>query len=227
MMSNSEELVLREIFPTMRQSKFQKINLTSFILDAYTQNYSDAKWENRLFDKYQKKNDCITYGGWLENTEEYYSKNDNCYLHVDKKYIHLGVDVHARYMTPVFTPVACELVEIFHDKDTNGGWGTRITVKSQGHDSLYILYAHLMRRTCFNEGDFIPANECLGFIGRSPFNGASIQHLHLQVVQKEVYESISDTKNNNDLDGYAKKSEKNLDEKYPDPLKSMGRLMNL
>jgi hypothetical protein len=127
-----------------------------------------------------------TYGGFGENRSfiwrDSYIKFGN--------FVHLGIDVNVPVGTPVFCPVPFEVLEVFIDKEQNGGWGGRVLVKTE---KGLVIFAHLkvVDNLQFNF-QYQPIR--LGNIAEASVNGGWFPHLHLQALN-----NISEL---NNLDGY-------------------------
>lgn len=147
------------------------------------------------------------YGGYMENRSFLWRES---YLEKEKKFIHLGVDVYVPIGVPVRCPVPCRVLEVFNDKDNNGGWGTRVTVETDRGIVVFAHLCHFNNPRGYRVGRKYPAGLWLGLIGTPEQNGGWFPHLHLQGIRDK---SLL----NSNLDGYAKPGQ-NVKQDYPNPL---------
>ncbi len=117
---------------------------------------------------------------------------------------HLGIDFNVRESARVHSPTIGKVVQVWHDADTNGGWGGRLIIELKRR--LYLVVAHL-DRIFAGEGQRVRQGQVLGTIGGPPENGNWHPHLHVQLVRGSF----------EDIDGYGELTVHNQ-RVFPDPL---------
>lgn len=178
--------------------EFEYLNLNEFYLKNQS-SIADTKNPSLIqtaLDSLGKN----TYGGYGEDRKDIWK---GTYMDETGKYIHLGIDINVPYKTPIKCPIDCVLNEVFVDKDTNIGWGTRVILQPKGL-SCFIVLGHLDSDivTILGDGFIKSKGELLGYVGTWPTNGNTFNHLHVQVVCNldlnnfDGYGSIEDLKNN-------------------------------
>jgi hypothetical protein len=158
-----------------------------------------------------------SYGGYLERRTTLWE----CvpYLERADTFLHLGVDCNVPEDTEVCTPAPCTVVHIDSDVPEEYGWGTRIIVRL-ANEPVYLLFAHLATTGRNRVGDVLGAECHLGIVGDPQHNGGWFPHLHVQAINSEWWNYLSQHKGSfKAMDGYGRFSEwDTLAQKYPDPL---------
>lgn len=114
----------------------------------------------------------FSYGGYLEDRKDLWSGHYQEAL----KAIHYGVDFTVPEGTSVHIPVDGKLIDIFIDKDQDGGWGGRLTLKPKRLSS----FGHLeVDKTKEN----YVAGDVIGKIAPPETNGGWWPHLHVQLMK--------------------------------------------
>ena len=132
-----------------------------------------------------------SFGGYMEDRthlwrDSYLTKDHRPNPHNPKsglKTVHLGIDFNVPCGTLVHSPVAGEVIDVFVDKDTEGGWGGRVAVKLDSwkmYGETALVLGHLAHNGLPSVGDKIAVGDSLGFVARYPENGDWYPHLHVQ-----------------------------------------------
>ncbi len=149
-----------------------------------------------------------TYGGYLEDRSFLWRDSYLTSQFGDDGFVHLGVDVNVPESTPIYCPVPFRVVEMFCDRDQNGGWGGRVVVET--NKGALVVFAHLdLNPLPVDLGWNEPGDFPLGVVAPSCLNGGWFPHLHLQ--------GLKSLDQLNGLDGYGPPRSKNA-ELYPEPL---------
>lgn len=213
--------ILEKLFKDL--GKVKQINLSQECRDYFHFNKEkspllDAEFCEAWVKYIHKQHDInFSYGDYLFDRGEMlrgsYLKSYNA--------VHLGIDFS--FSLPniwVFSPLDGKIIDIFCDKDQNGGWGDRVTIE---YKNGIVVFAHLslwtmIPRPGMRVGNEIKAGDKIGAIGHPLQNGGWWPHLHLQGLR-----DISQLKN---LDGYGTWKGFNpkdlydaLERDYPNPLK--------
>lgn len=151
-------------------------------------------------DLHERSQVDFSFGGFLENRSRMFA---HTYMAKDQRFIHLGVDINLPSGCEVRFPFSVEILKTFCDEDTEIGWGTRVDL-AHTRLPIVIILGHLAPLIEVKAGDVLgKAGATIGTIGDPSINGGSDPHLHLQVMDRSIYESLVDT----DLDGYGRVSE--------------------
>jgi hypothetical protein len=157
----------------------------------------------------RKNNADYLYGGYMEDR---YLLWKGSYLNINES-IHVGIDFYLSEYRRVYCPIPCIIEDIYEDKDQNGGWGGRITVRTE-YGIVVFAHLRLFEKTFdLKVGKYYEAGKPLGDIGASYENGGWFPHLHLQ--------GLKNIDQLNGLDGYSGYKD-NLIELYPNPLPLLG-----
>ncbi len=156
-----------------------------------------GKWVDRLLRRYHAD---FSYGGWFEDRSVLWRGH---YMRPGFAY-HLGIDFAVPEQSQVYSPTSGKVVQVWHDPDTNGGWGGRLTIELKPR--LYLILAHL-DEICPPVGGRVRPGQLLATVGGPPDNGNWRPHLHVQLVRGS-YKNI---------DGYGEFSVRNQ-RKFPDPI---------
>ncbi len=148
----------------------------------------------------------FSFGGWLEDRSFLWRGS---YLELEKKFVHLGVDLNVPAGTDVATSVAGEVVRVDDDYPEGHGWGPRVIVRC-GFESVYIIYAHLDRNVRCKVGDRLRSRDIFAQVGSPQLNGGWFAHLHVQVMTEEYFFEIANTGLWDTLDGYGTMQDMNL-----------------
>lgn len=108
---------------------------------------------------------------------------------IEKRTLHIGIDIFAPAETTVFTPLAGEIYG-FANNEGDKDYGPTIILKHQvineeGDDlSFYTLYGHLSEDSLefLEKGMKLPKGAAVGQIGNYPVNGNWPPHLHFQLI---------------------------------------------
>lgn len=145
-----------------------------------------ATFSEYVFDKIKSEGKIVGVGGYLENRAVYHrSKHFNG--KEQPRTIHLGLDIWAKALTPVFAPVD-SIVHSFQDNTGFGDYGPTIILEHTDYQRLnipkYSLYGHLSRRslTGLCAGKKIKQGEQFTELGSFPENGDWPPHLHFQLM---------------------------------------------
>jgi len=126
----------------------------------------------------------IGIGGYLEDRMIYRRSDHFGTAGEEPRSIHLGVDLWAPALTPVFLPVEGTI----HSTQDNAGWGnygpTIIVEHHIGPVTFFTLYGHLDRSSLskWKTGDRVEKGALLAQFGQEEENGNWPPHLHFQVM---------------------------------------------
>lgn len=156
----------------------------------------------------------FTYGGWMEVRNTLWRGS---YLDDDARYVHLGTDFNVPAGTGVTVPCASVVLRIDNDYPDTFGWGNRVIVHDEQKD-IVMVFAHLESPTGITVGDVVMPGSIFARVGTSEHNGGWFPHLHVQMLQPDVYRTLlkDDLR---DLDGYGRVEEiDRLRAHFPDPM---------
>jgi len=129
------------------------------------------------------QNATVGIGGYLEN-RTIYNRSTHFAEQEEKRSVHLGVDIWAEALTPVFSPLAGR-VHSFRDNANFGDYGPTIILEHELEgQTFYTLYGHLAQTslTSLYPGKPIAKGETIAQLGPFPENGNWPPHLHFQVI---------------------------------------------
>jgi murein DD-endopeptidase MepM/ murein hydrolase activator NlpD len=150
-----------------------------------------------------------SFGGYMENRRTLW--RDSYLLRYGEQFIHLGIDINVPEGSLVFCPIPFRVLKIEHDNDQDGGWGTKVTIKTEFG---CVIYAHLYRGVLVTAGKEYDGNSCIGAVGQTTDNGGWFPHLHIQGVSEVLSSCIIS-------DGYSHEYYR-MEEDYPNPLNILG-----
>lgn len=213
------------IFPTLQNKKFDHLNLNAeAVLWIAEKNFSHHDTnplldpvicQSMVADTHQKYSIDFSYGGWLEDRSFLWRGS---YLEDSSAFIHLGVDLNVPAGTAVALDFTGTVVAIMNDYPLDGGWGTAVIVK-HATEPLYFIYAHLGEDVLCGVGDTIQTNQIFASVGEAPFNGNWFPHVHVQCIDAEHYESLSEHEIFTVLDGYGVSDELHINtNRFPNPM---------
>lgn len=142
-----------------------------------------------LFDRYiqnilTQNNKDFGIGGYREHRVIYQDKNLFNNSLSEERCIHLGVDVWAPALTPIYAPLDAK-IHSFQDNIGHGNYGPTIILEHQIQDlTFYSLYGHLSRK-CLEAcelGKPIKSGSLFAHFGDYPENGNWAPHLHFQLI---------------------------------------------
>lgn len=124
----------------------------------------------------------IAYGGYLEQRNLY---NTHSHFALQKRNIHLGIDLWASAGTRVMAPLDGR-VHSFGNNKGKGDYGPTLILLHQGTDfRFHTLYGHLDLESLhgLRQGQAIDAGTGIGHLGTPDVNGGYAPHLHFQIVE--------------------------------------------
>ncbi len=137
---------------------------------------------------------------------------------LERRTIHVGVDIGAAAGTPVFAPAACEIHATDY-RGREGDYGGTVILKLAlvGYElPLFVLFGHLSRATLgiVKANDKLDSGDLVGWLGEKHDNGGWNPHLHIQLSWLEPIEI--------DLPGAVTASDFELAKViFPDPSRSL------
>jgi len=164
---------------------FEEINLNDFFRRNGTP--CNPTYQQEALNKLKFN----TWGGYGERRDYMFRGS---YLTREQNFTHLGIDINIKAGTPVCCPFDCQVVDIFIDKDTDIGWGTRLILKKRNSKSnLLLVIGHLERdfiypfrqRNFGKRKNYFLKDDCLGRVGKMPTNGNVFHHIHVQAIKSE------------------------------------------
>ncbi len=145
-----------------------------------------AAFSEYVLNEIKSEGKAVGVGGYLENRAVYHRSE-----HFDgteqPRTIHLGLDIWAKALTPVFAPVD-SIVHSFQDNAGFGDYGPTIILEHTDYQLLnipkYSLYGHLSCRSLDNLfiGKALKQGEQFTEFGSFPENGDWPPHLHFQLM---------------------------------------------
>lgn len=126
-----------------------------------------------------------SYGGYGEYRGDIW---DGTYLSKHRLYIHLGVDINIPYGSVVRSPFECKVIDSFTDTDDKIGWGGRVILQRNNGPKLVI--AHLDPSLLPKTGTTLRYNQFLAVVGTYPTNGNTFQHIHVQCIYHNNYDTF-------------------------------------
>lgn len=145
--------------------------------------------KTEVFDQYvtsvlHKTKKQFGIGGYLEHRMIYQRSDVFATLEADFRNIHLGVDIWAPALTPVFSPLE-GFIHSFQDNAGFGNYGPTIILEHNlAGQTFYTLYGHLALQDLegLKVGKKISAGEKFCHLGPFPENGDWPPHLHFQLM---------------------------------------------
>ena len=171
--------------------------------------------DQRVFQAYldQKFGARYTWGvsGYLEYREAFLKHLPQ--MQNEKRYYHLGLDVLAPVLSPLFTPFEAIVADTGYDegKGNYGAWALlQHTVAGQ---RLYTFYGHLDPDSLPEKNANLRRGDMFGHLGDFPCNGDWFHHVHVQVLtEKGLAEGFLNR-------GYCREDElEGIAERCPSPL---------
>lgn len=188
--TNLEELLLRyqaTFSPVMQWPSLpQQLKLLDFTVGNTA--LQELSLENTsLFQAFidtllEKEQALMGIGGYFENRVIY--RRSTHFTGTESRCIHLGVDIWAPALTPVFTPLDSK-VHSFQENKAFGDYGPTIILEHQLEGQpFYTLYGHLSKRSLdgLQEGQLILKGTAFTELGPAPENGDWPPHLHFQLI---------------------------------------------
>ncbi|WP_192821597.1 peptidoglycan DD-metalloendopeptidase family protein [Rufibacter sp. LB8] len=130
-----------------------------------------------------EKNATVGVGGYFEN-RVIYRRSEHFDGSQQARTLHLGVDIWAPALIPIYTPLAGK-VHSFQDNNNFGDYGPTIILEHELEGiTFYTLYGHLSRTSLDGlfVGKELAAGERVAFMGPYPENGDWPPHLHFQLM---------------------------------------------
>jgi len=149
-------------------------------------NVSSSKDLEMFIWHHTKKNNAkVAYGGYLEvrdiyNRSSYFNNQD-----VDKRNIHLGLDLWIASGTPVFAPLDGK-IHSFNNNENYGDYGPTIILEHNFEAvTFYTLYGHLNLESIaqLSIGAMIKKGDQIATLGTAAVNGDYPPHLHFQIIK--------------------------------------------
>ena len=102
----------------------------------------------------------------------------------ERRTVHLGIDVFAPAMTPVYAPLAGTVLHVTYNADHLDYGNTLILQHSANGQPFYTLYGHLAGTlpTLLAVGDTVTPGQLIAHLGDWPENGGWAAHLHFQIM---------------------------------------------
>lgn len=102
----------------------------------------------------------------------------------ERRTVHLGIDVFAPAMTPVFAPLAGRVLHVTYNPDHLDYGNTLILQHKAGELPFYTLYGHLAGTLpgLLAIGDTVTPGQLIAHLGDWPENGGWAAHLHFQIM---------------------------------------------
>jgi murein DD-endopeptidase MepM/ murein hydrolase activator NlpD len=148
--------------------------------------HDTAGFEKIIFDMMEEKNAVVGWGGYLEN-RGWYQRAEHFGASDDARTIHLGIDLWAKGLTPLFAPID-GVVHSVKDNALYGDYGPTIIlehVDPNNNSKFYTLYGHLSKDSIEDKkvGESVKQGTQFAKIGTPPTNGDWPPHLHFQVIK--------------------------------------------
>jgi murein DD-endopeptidase MepM/ murein hydrolase activator NlpD len=161
-----------------------------------------------------------SYGGYLEDRRHIWQGS---YLERAGNWVHLGIDFHVPWGSPVAAPRAAAVFLVDHDLDRDGGWGQRVFLKLDGEppNDPVLIFAHL-QGVAVTPGTRLARGAVFAEVGGPPDNGNWAPHLHVQTIPSDRLVEVL-IERFAELDGYGPPSRvEDLRVSFPDPLPIIG-----
>ena len=102
----------------------------------------------------------------------------------ERRTVHLGIDVFALAMTPVYAPLAGRVLHVTYNPDYLDYGNTLILQHDAGGVPFYTLYGHLAGTLpgLLAVGDTVDPGQLIAHLGDWPENGGWAAHLHFQIM---------------------------------------------
>ena len=151
----------------------------------------DREGAIRAYDNLQRAQGFdVGVGDWMEQRCVYQSSNyASTRLPGAMRDCHLGLDLFAPAGTPLYLPLAGEVV-VAEVRDMRLDYGGMLVLRHSGadHPTFYTIWGHLSHATAhrWQLGDQIAAGTVFAHLGDFPENGWWLPHLHLQLCQVDL-----------------------------------------
>ncbi len=127
----------------------------------------------------------VGVGDWMEQRCVYQSSNyASTRMPGAMRDCHLGLDLFAPAGTPLYLPLAGEVV-VAEVRDMRLDYGGMLVLRHRGadHPTFYTIWGHLSHASAhrWQPGDHIAAGTAFAHLGDFPENGWWLPHLHLQL----------------------------------------------
>jgi len=162
------------------------VDMSSANTELNLEMLSNPSDHHQYLQKYLNQNNAkVAYGGYLEQRALYDRSNhfqgtDD----LDKRNIHLGIDLWCEAGTTVHAPLS-GVIHSFQNNKNFGDYGPTIILQHQVKSfSTHTLYGHLSLESLEGKvvGQSIMAGEAIGTLGVPEVNGDYAPHLHFQIV---------------------------------------------
>ena len=110
----------------------------------------------------------------------------------ERRTVHLGIDVFAPAMTPVYAPLAGQVLHVTYNPDYLDYGNTLILQHDAGGVPFYTLYGHLAASLpgLLAVGDIVAPGQLIAHLGDWHENGGWAAHLHFQIMT-DMLEQLS------------------------------------
>jgi len=178
-------------FTPVLDSEFVKddyypVDMSSANPDLHLEVLSQPFEHHRYLQEYlQMHHAKVAYGGYLEQ-RALYDRSDHFQAQdaLDKRNIHLGVDLWCESGTSVAAPLSGK-VHSFQNNNNFGDYGPTIILQHKMRDfTFHTLYGHLSLASLKGKiiGQPIEAGESFATLGTPEVNGDYAPHLHFQII---------------------------------------------
>ena len=172
--------------PSFLQKEYLKLDLSTSNNELDVGLLSKASDHHAYLLNHLKQNSAkVAFGGYLEQRSLYdrsdYFQAENP---LDKRNIHLGIDLWCEAGTAVLSPLA-GIVHSFQINKNFGDYGPTIIVQhTLGGQVFHTLYGHLSLSSLEEKsiGQSVKTGEVIGSLGTPDVNGDYAPHLHFQIV---------------------------------------------
>jgi hypothetical protein len=124
------------------------------------------------------------YSGYLENR---YRQLKTRKMNEEKRFFHLGVDLHTPLHTKLYAPLPGKIVLREYEEGV-GNYGGMVVIKHDINNAVfYSLYGHLSKKSLQKSDPLVKAGDEIGEIGDIDENGSWSYHTHLQTLTEKGF----------------------------------------
>ena len=167
------------------EKPLRKLDFTAANRDLLTLDLADTDaFSNYVFGNLLDGNQYVGVGGYDEHRVIYRRSAQFSDYAGEERCIHLGVDIWADALTPVYAPLP-GVVHSVAFNDNFGDYGPTLILRHElGGIVFYTLYGHLTLDSLQGvaEGNEVLAGQRIAAIGNYPENGHWPPHLHFQLI---------------------------------------------
>ena len=168
------------------QADYCPVDMSSANPDLNLEMLSHPLEHHRYLQEYLQEHDAkVAYGGYLEKRDLYdRSEHFQSTEDLDKRNIHLGIDLWCEAGTKVLSPLS-GVIHSFQNNENFGDYGPTIILQHNIKEhTFHTLYGHLSLESIegISVDQPISAGQPIATLGAHKVNGDYAPHLHFQMI---------------------------------------------